>query len=251
MAGLKLVSVNIERSKHLDRVERFLTDQQSDLICVQELAERDISRIESILGARCIYAPMIRIPSEFPGGDSYISGVGIFTKHPILRNHIEYYVGNEVGARSVEDHPSDRNRAIIACDIAVAGDTYRIVTTHFTWTPKGDVSDEQREDLERLFSVLAPLGEFALCGDFNAPRIYKGKPGVIFSKLSEKYKDNIPSQYETSIDLNLHRAGKIRPHELVDKMVDGLFTTRGYVASDVVLHTGVSDHCAITARISR
>jgi hypothetical protein len=48
----------------------------------------------------------------------------------------------------------------------------------------------------------------------------------------------------TSIDPKLHRAGALQ------LMVDGLFTTPGYEASDVMLHTGVSDHCAITARIA-
>ena len=63
--------------------------------------------------------------------------------------------------------------------------------------------------------------------------------------MSDRFKDNIPLRYTTSIDPNLHRAGAL------ELMVDGLFSTPGYVVSDVALHSGVSDHCAITCAISR
>ena len=90
-----------------------------------------------------------------------------------------------------------------------------------------------------------------LCGDFNAPRMYEGKPGEIFAMLAAKFKDNIPAIYETSIDVSLHRNGKTNAQELSDKMVDGLFTTPAYEASDVVLHPDISDHYAISATITR
>jgi hypothetical protein len=80
----------------------------------------------------------------------------------------------------------------------------------------------------------------ALFGDFNAPR---GKE--IFSIFTEKLKDNIPLNYETSLDENLHRAGKLT------YMVDGCFTTPEYVASDVELRFGVSDHAAVLATITK
>jgi hypothetical protein len=35
------------------------------------------------------------------------------------------------------------------------------------------------------------------------------------------------------------------------KMVDGLFSTPGYLVSDVELHSGVSDHMAITANVAK
>ena len=43
----------------------------------------------------------------------------------------------------------------------------------------------------------------------------------------------------------LHRAG---PLQLV---VDGMFSTDDYSVSEVALHQGVSDHCAITALVSK
>ncbi len=77
-----------------------------------------------------------------------------------------------------------------------------------------------------------------LCGDFNAPR-----GGPVFDKLADHLADNIPPAATTTIDPNLHRSGAL---ELV---VDGLFTSPHFTASDVALHPGLSDHQGVTATI--
>ena len=84
-----------------------------------------------------------------------------------------------------------------------------------------------------------------MCGDFNAPR-----GGEIFSALATRWHDNIPGTYHTSLDLSLHKAGKVDGERLATLMVDGLFTTPGYRTSRVELVPGVSDHCAIVAEVA-
>ena len=74
----------------------------------------------------------------------------------------------------------------------------------------------------------------------NAPR-----GNETFSRLEEKYKDNIPREYKTSIDQNLHKVKGIQ------FMVDGLFTTPVYKASNVKLVDGISDHMAVVAEINK
>ena len=54
----------------------------------------------------------------------------------------------------------------------------------------------------------------AFCGDMNVPR-----GNETFNRLAEKYKDNIPLEYKTSIDQNLHRVKGLQV------MVDGLYYT--------------------------
>ena len=66
-----------------------------------------------------------------------------------------------------------------------------------------------------------------------------------FDRIARKYKDNIPKKYKTSLDQNLHRVKGLQ------YMVDGLFTTPGYKASNVKLVDGVSDHVAIVADIEK
>lgn len=250
MASLKLVSVNIEHSQHLDRLKVFFADKDPDIICLQEVLEDDIPLLERILRMPCAaFAPMIHVADRSDPGVVHLSGSAMFSGRTVARFEKKYYVGSEAAARRSTPDSAERNRVVLVCDVEVEDATYRVATTHFTWTPKGEVSEAQREDMRALLAILAPLGEFVLCGDMNAPRVYEGKPGEIFSALSGRYHDNIPLRYETSLDLDLHRAGKLRPHELVSKMVDVLFTTPGYRATDVELHSGVSDHCAVSAAI--
>ena len=69
--------------------------------------------------------------------------------------------------------------------------------------------------------------------------------------LAAKYKDNVPVQYKTSIDVALHRLGKERPEEFADKMVDGIFSTPLYEVKNVEMKGGVSDHCALVATVTK
>ena len=246
--SIKLISVNIERSKHLERVLPFLEKEQPDVVCLQELHERDKSRFEALLGAASFYAPMTRLPEE-----DCPTGIAILSRLPMKEQRIEFYRGPlsaivEFDATTSDTKYATEQAMFLRTDIedATDGSTYRIGTTHFTWTPDGLPDEHQRQDLQKLLPIIENASEIVFAGDFNAPR-----GGEIFSALASRWTDNIPPLYETSIDVNLHRAGKTKPHELKDKMVDGLFTTPAYFASDVKLVSGVSDHCAIVAYITK
>ena len=251
MASIPFVSVNIEGSKHLDLVKNFLAAAMPEVVCVQELFEADVGVIsEALDGAQAVFLPMNR--RDDSQDDNAMIGVGIFSRLPIRAHRMLYYRGDpavihDYDNTSVETRYHSQNCGVLTCDIEKDGVAFRVATTHFTWTPKGAADDFQRVDLKSMLEILETLDEFILCGDFNAPRVLAGVPGEIFGQLAARYKDNIPTQYVTSLDPARHHAPLA---EQADKMVDGLFTTPSYVASNVELHTGVSDHCAITATIS-
>lgn len=252
MQSISFVSVNIEGAKHLDLVEIFLKKQMPEVVCMQELFERDVPFIANMLGgAHATFSPMMRC--EDPRGGISLIGIGIFSTLTVNNTNVSYYMGDPVSIvdfdrTSIESRHRTQYRCVLTCDVEKDGTSFRFATTHFTWTPKGGADDYQRQDLKALLGILATAGEFILAGDFNTPRIHEGKPGEIFAQLSEKYKDNIPARYTTSLDPAHHRAPM---EEQADKMVDGLFTTPAYTATEVDLRDGVSDHCAITATISR
>lgn len=246
MALLRIACINIERSKHLDLVKAFLDRERPDVVCIQELMGPDCEYIADVTGATQYYfAPMSRIVDTEPDASF---GIGIFSHSHIITHGQEYYARTsntipESDPKNTNTY-NNHNRMILWCDVAKDDSIFRIATTHFTWTPDGSASDEQRRDVSSLLKQLAQMGEFVLCGDFNAPRKMRdGTWGEIFSAIAEHYQDNIPTKYTTSIDGDLHRAGHI------PLMVDGLFSTPAYRVSNVVLHNGVSDHCAITADI--
>ena len=241
MSAIKLISLNIEKDRHLDLVERFLREQAADFVCLQEVYESSMPRIaEAFGGSFSRYIPMTKRSRETP---PQVQGIGIFSRFP-TEIDVRYYnrYGDSV-PESVDGEPATyniTNRPLVICDVQKNGEHFGVGTTHFTWTPDSKASDEQRGDMHTMLDELEKLDDFALCGDFNAPR-----GGETFSMLAAKYKDAIPASYASSLDPNLHRAGHLQI------MVDGLFTTPGYSASDVRLQFGLSDHAAIVATISK
>lgn len=254
--GLSLVSINIEGSKNLDAVEAFLREQNPDVVCIQELCQHDIPRFEAIMGASLYFARMVilRPGSPLSGRDEPAAlGIGVCSRVPIVRQDTHTYHAPEGELGEFNESDEDvhlkrrtQNLALVVSDLEKDGVAYRIGTTHFTWTPRGGVDEYQRTDIRTLLSIAEAEAPLVLCGDFNAPR-----GGEIFSMISENFKDNIPLRFNTSIDITLHRSGKTRPRDFDDKMVDGLFTSPGYRASDVDLVFGVSDHAAIVATIDK
>jgi len=242
---ISLVHLNTERSIHLDRIRPFLSAATPDVVCLQEFPQPYVQEFETLLEAESIFVPMVRYH------DDVVQGLCIFSKKPITKTFIERYGGNEGEILRLDEsnyrsiHDSIRS-SLLVCDIEDGDTTHRIGTTHFPVTEKGSVAEYQRTDMHNLLLLLKKQNELVFTGDFNAPR-----GGEIFSALASKYTDNVPGQYESSLDPVLHRAAKDRWDELKDKMVDGLFSTSGYTVNDVEMVCGVSDHCALTATISK
>jgi endonuclease/exonuclease/phosphatase family metal-dependent hydrolase len=241
--ALSLISVNVEWDKRLETVLPFLKERTADVVCVQELLEKDIPLFEQACGPCVGYAPVGCLQGE---DGLYTEGEGLFTRLPVANVQIRYYVGSREGVRLNDGKSDNGTHAFITAE--VGDERYRIATTHLTWTMDGESTEAQIHDLNLLFAALDDFGELVLVGDFNAPR---GRE--TFTRLAARYKDNIPPHYETSLDLSVHKARNIPEvkDRLATYMVDGLFTTSGYSAKDVSLQFGVSDHAAIVATIEK
>jgi len=237
---MKLISINIEKSKHLDKLQVFLQHEQPDVICLQELDEHDIPFFTAVTGLLCVFTPMCTFED-----DGSVQGIGIFAKEiPERESHnIGGFVGDAVPAyvaKSVLQRYNSTTFQLLVARIKVDSLEYTIGTTHFPVTTQGQWAEFQQETLVSLQHAAAQYDELIVCGDFNAPR-----GGEIFSQLSEMYTDNIPKKYVTSIDQNIHRAGYL------PLMVDGLFSTHHYQVDNVELKGGISDHLAIVSRVKK
>lgn len=242
--SLKLISLNIEGNKHLDRVIPFLEKSGADIICLQELLEPEFNLLAKKLKMSGMFAPATRIGEKDAkniSGLAAIEGVGLLTRPPFTRLEQKYYSGaHHPIPYFVFGDMSTVNRALVFATVEKDNTPFTITTTHFTWTPHGEADDRQRRDMGAMLKILDDLGEFALTGDFNAPR---GRE--TFNDLAILYKDNIPEKYISSIDPALHSHGK------PTLMVDGLFTTPRYGARNVELVCDLSDHCAVVGEIFR
>ncbi len=240
-ATLTLLQLNVERSKNLSRIIPFIQSNRSDVICLQELLEKDIPLFEKELGMKHVFVPMCIQEGEG------IQGLGMFFTSELVQEQAQQYGGNfdrelPVYIRGDRQKGYESSRfVVLLCDIEKDGEIFRIGTTHGPVSPKGEITtDFQRESVKNLLALLEKEKDFVLTGDFNAPR-----GGEIFAQLASKYKDNIPAEITTSIDGSFHRAGQLQ------HMVDGIFSTPAYLVSNVVGHTGLSDHWGFTAKINK
>ncbi|RJQ35145.1 endonuclease/exonuclease/phosphatase family protein [Candidatus Parcubacteria bacterium] len=242
--GIKLISVNIERDKHLDRVIPFIQSEKPDVLCLQEVCQKDLPLFRKLMGDQFRFSRARRDTED----DASINGEAVFSRLPVREWFYYQYAGPDhdmvFDMTSQQTRSDTAIRAVTGCEILQGRNTFRIATTHFTWTERGEADVYQKQDVRAMLDAVRPLGDLIFCGDFNAPR-----GGETFSFIAQHYKDAIPKRYKTSIDIALHRSGKDRPDELADKMVDGLFLTDGYYARGVRLESGVSDHMAVVAKI--
>lgn len=243
--SLKYVSLNIEAHRHLEeRVLPFLKAEQPDFVSLQEVFAADMPLIEKELGMKGHFVPQatvneVSIHIKHAMGDW---GVAQFTRLPIQAEGSFHYTGTpeRLPIFFERNSPNSMNRVFLWYKVEFNGQSYTIGATHFTISPKGEWTQEQQDSLEKLLAGLQDFPELVLSGDFNAPR-----GGKIFTQLAEKYTDNIPPEVTTSIDGQFHKAGQLQ------LMVDGLFTTPGYVVTNVRVVGGVSDHKAVVAEITK
>lgn len=246
MSQLRIASINIERSKHLHRVSKFLEWYQPDVLCLQELCQRDIPFIEDLIGHAVAYAPMCNHPAET---DFEPVGVALAAWGAMDDISTEYYHGKADSIPDIRFITTDGHRYAdndSVADVLICGtyQGFRIGTTHLNVTRQGESTPTQRTMAHNLVTCAqaqaARAGGLLLCGDFNAPR---GR--ATFDILAAAFTDGVPAHYTSSIDGSLHKAGQI------PFMVDGLFHTPSYKLEDAALHTGVSDHCALTCTLSK
>lgn len=234
---LKLISVNIERRRHIEKIIPFLREANADIVCLQEVMATDVLHLASIHNYFSFFSPT----TLHQRSDNGIEGIAIFSRYPFFNLYLHQYAGPEKALTlydksSVESLHESRRYLLQVCELDFNNKRYRLANTHFTWSADGQADDYQRQDLLKMMQYLKQYPSLVFAGDFNAPR---GRE--IFSKIAAEYRDNIPHKYETSLDKNLHRAGYL-PY-----MVDGLFSSPEYHVSDVELIFGVSDHAAVRA----
>lgn len=234
---VKLISLNIEGHKHIDRVCEFLKSQDADVICLQEVFQVDLTILEKATGMRAYFAPNATVEgpnkADFPPLGPW--GVVWMSRLPHEPVEVAYYHGQGT-APVMNFRPNDADRALIWSVVEKNGRRYRIGTTHFTWTPDGQINDDQRRDFEVLSEMIRDFNSLVFCGDFNAPR---GRE--MFSKFEELLIDHLPEDIPSTLDPELH---KKKPG--LSLVVDTIFSTDHYHVSQVRTISGVSDHLAVT-----
>jgi len=236
----KLITLNIEKNKHLHTVVPFLKKEKPDVLCLQEVYDSDFEKYKEASGLDGVFIPMFKGISRLTENTdpNVVQGIALLTNFPNNGIKATTYFGDENVPRftTVAEIP----RKLVYTTIEVEGEKFNVGIIHFTWTPDGEANDSQRKNFKELMKVLEQFDELILCGDFNAPR---GKE--IFKKFEEHLKDNVPLDVDTTLDLDMHRKAPLY------YVVDTIFTTPAYKVSNVRVVDGVSDHKAVIGEVDK
>lgn len=245
---MKLISLNIEGNIHFDRIIPFLENERPDVICVQEIFEADMERFTA-LGYTGTFLPMTQ---KDLNGTLSLLGIASFSRTEHTTTQSFYYSEPNKGIPifNKNDIPNSVAYGVILADVSIDGQTFTIGTTHFTWTPNGEnPGPEQQTYIKTFIAEMENKKPHVMCGDFNIPR----HKSALYPKLIESYTDAVPAHYTSSLDKNIHRLGDSPDAARLfeEFMVDYVFTQSPYVASDVRLEFGISDHAAVVATIEK
>jgi len=245
---MKIVSINVEDEKHLERVMPLIETEQPDVLCLLEVCEKDLPHFQR-LGYVGEFAPMTNISKQV---GLLTIGTALLSRFPLSNIGSYYYRGSRelMGTYYEDGITQTQHKAVLHANVTIEEETYCIATTHFTWTPNGEIPNEaQIEDLMKLLAYTRTLAPHLICGDFNIPRHLN----PLYERLLEYYTDNIPESYTSSLDPELHKLKDSPKGQLVlnKYMVDYMFTQSPYTATDVRLEFGLSDHAGVVATISK
>lgn len=245
-ARVQLITLNVEGHKHLERIRVFLAQAKPQVVCLQEVFKVDLPQLAAALGenTQVHFVPTLIVdrPNRFQFAALGEYGIAILSSLPLKNLGWAYYLGQAEAIPVINDRdPNTPNRAVLWADVMTTAGAVRVATTHFTWSPNGEVCVAQTKTLEVLLKIYQQhIKTGLLCGDFNAPR-----GGEIYQILAKNFVDNVPAEIVTTLDSTYHRVPGI------EYVVDYLFSTPEYQVDQVRLHQGLSDHQAISAVLTR
>lgn len=247
--SIKIVSVNIEGQKHLEKIKGLLISEDADVVCLAECFPDTIDFIAGTKYPYRLYAPTYLVDQDekFTLISSKVRRWGevIMSKYPLSDSQTTYLSMDAYSETNLPTHGTDNHiPALIKATTLIGGEKYRIGMIHLTWTPKARMTKRQKKNVLELIELVT-REEIVLCGDFNIPRGNK-----VYEHMKEHFKDNIPSEVETTLDPKLHYRNTTVPGTL-KLVVDYVWSTPKYRVSGVRVISGVSDHCAVVGNVEK
>lgn len=250
-----------ERTRaYLERVSMG-TEPIPDVMCIQDIPFRDLGMFE--WAPHIAFAPMT---NHLINGVRAVVGIAIVSRY--FMTDIAHYTvwgdGKLKDIKGVNDQNQRRfptaendevinsteDRVVVCATVCKDGMEYNIATTHGMWVRDGVTNDVQRQCMTRLRNTL--IGEsyrrrgMVLAGDMNFNR-----GGEVYKMFTLDWNDCVPFEVDNTLDPD---------HPVVRKgikvVTDYVMTHKGhncdnYTVTDVRLQAGVSDHCVLSATVSR
>lgn len=240
--SLTLFSLNIEADRHLEAVGDYLRTRSPDVVHLQEVYKIHAEAWAREFGYHLVFSPHV----DFNVHEHIYKPLGqwgIATLTKIKPSHVQtdYYSEPPIiiphEFMKVKKHP----RSLIIVHLAdPSGQSYVFGNTHFTWAMPDVAARDQAPDFTRFQTLLRPHSSIVFSGDFNAPR-----ETMVYRTLSNQYRSWIPDSVDSTLDPELFRKPELK------LVVDHLFSTPDYELTNVSVLTGLSDHCGLSATVSK
>ena len=112
---MRLLSLNVERSAHLDRFFPFVRSYAPDVACLQELVESDIPAVQDATGlAHCHFVAMARYSREHAAP----FGIGILSRHAFCAADTLIFAGGGEGQTVINRSSAEGRFATIRYAVA-------------------------------------------------------------------------------------------------------------------------------------
>lgn len=265
MPQLTVLSLNAGRMIQ-GRTRAFLQDlatdeSRPDVLCLQDFPYHDLSLLER--WSHIAFAPMT---NHLINGMRAVVGIVIASRY-FMTNIAHCTVwGNGVlkdlqgindrnqrylGAKSDRLVEETEDRVATCAMVVKDGIEYDIATTHGMWVRDGITNDVQRQyagdTVDFLANEATVRGGLVLAADMNF-----GRGGEIYSMFTNAFRDCMPPEIDNTLDPK-HPIVKKGIRVVSDYIMthdNGIFPGV-YDVTNVRLHSGASDHCALLATIKK
>lgn len=257
---LKILQINIENDKHLDKIINLVKEKDPDIVCMQEVVVDSWVYVLENMGYSFCFAPMLVL-------DGKEEGVLIFSKYKILKNKVFRYdlnKGNTLPVFNKKDlalidgvRPWCRflyHFVLLNTSLEINNIVFNVVTTHFPVADHvvPDLPFHMFKDNQNLIDLLCIRNHFDLfiqnlskikkplifTADLNTPR-----GSFIYDDLAHLLVDWVPQNLNTTLDSKNHRVKEL------NLVVDTIMTSQDFDLINFEVIEGVSDHKALLATL--
>jgi len=261
---ISCLHVNIERSKHINLIDRLLSEKRPEIICLSEVIDTDLEKFAKDHDYHYAFG------SEISYANGSNQGVAILSKHNIIETNMLRYDENNtttppvisfIERHDTKDRPEFRfhyHSVLLVATINKDDQQLTIATAHFPIADHSTYGDDHDEDhsldetedihdinyvrgyFDRLMTLIRHLSSpLIFTSDLNNPR---GE--YMYDALAHELFDQVPQDITTTMDPKIHRVKNIQ------LVVDTIMTSPDISCSNFEVIDGVSDHKALLAELT-
>jgi endonuclease/exonuclease/phosphatase (EEP) superfamily protein YafD len=260
---MKILHLNIERDKHLDKLVRLIERETPDVICLEEAIDIDIEKIAARFKYYFVHAPLVELHT---GG---FEGSVIMSKFIILDIRRQHYGDNKTVAPRININKAGINHGnrpkdglmylFTLLSIKIKDDTgqvWNVATTHcpavehttpglidHTFDEMKDVQKVVQDGLylERLTEMVRHLPTpLIFTADLNASR---GE--YAYNVLAHELVDIVPRKIDSTIDPKQHQPIDFK------SVIDTIMVSNEIELKRIQVLEGVSNHKALLAELAQ